>query len=262
MTTARPLILVTNDDGIRSPGLRAAAEAACEFGDVLIAAPATQRTCSSSSRSGRIEAATGFEELAVAGAYAIDGTPATVVSHALLELADQRPALCVSGINYGENVGLAIWTSGTVGAAIEAHSYGVPAVAVSLECPVEDHRATDYGVKPWGSSVAILRRVLAAALGRGLPAHVAAWNVNIPLDASGADRILTVRQSALPYYRFTAPRRRQFADPAPLTSIKSVSLPLDESDTDVAALLVHRLPSLCELRADISLGARLGTFEG
>jgi 5'-nucleotidase len=263
----RSLILVTNDDGIHSPGLHAAVAAACTFGDVLIAAPLSQQTgasrsYSSDSRSGRIFAVPGFETVATAGAYAIDGTPATVVSHALLELASQRPTLCVSGINYGENVGLSILASGTVGAAIEAHSYGVPAIAISLECPVEDHRSTDYRTKLWDPAVAILKRVLAVALSRGLPPHVAAWNVNIPLDATGSERILTVRQSGLPYYRFAIPERRLLTDPAPLTSMKSIPLPLVESDTDIAALVVHRLPSLCELRADLSPGAQFGHFDG
>src|SRR5260370_6223336 len=106
----RPLILITNDDGIHSPGLHAAAEAALQRGDLLIAAPRYQQTAMSRSMPNGED--TGVIEtlsLDLGGvahrAYAIHGSPAQAVLHAILELAPEKPTLCISGINYGENLG-------------------------------------------------------------------------------------------------------------------------------------------------------------
>ena len=108
----RPLILVTNDDGIHSPGLYAAASVAVKSGDVLIAAPHTQQTGMGRSFPGypdngvieKIET----EDMKLSGeitgnkilAYGIHGTPALAVAHGILELAEHTPDLCISGISY------------------------------------------------------------------------------------------------------------------------------------------------------------------
>lgn len=98
-----PLILVTNDDGLNSPGLLAAAEAVADLGELLIAAPATQQSAMSravvrDARSGVIERT----ELRVGGrtvpGYAVSGSPVMAVTHAVLELAERPISLCVSGI--------------------------------------------------------------------------------------------------------------------------------------------------------------------
>ena len=126
-----PLILVTNDDGIEAPGLYAAIELASSLGDVLVAAPLEPQTAMSRSyprtpTQGRIEP----REICVndnhIAAFAVNGSPAQAVAHGILELADRMPALCISGINNGENLGGTIFISGTVGAAAEAAGLGVP----------------------------------------------------------------------------------------------------------------------------------------
>lgn len=127
----RPLILVTNDDGIHSPGLYAAASVAVKSGDVLIAAPHTQQTGMGRSFPGypdngvieKIET----EDMKLPGeitgnkilAYGIHGTPALAVAHGILELAEHTPDLCISGINYGENLGSCLTCSGTLGALLK-----------------------------------------------------------------------------------------------------------------------------------------------
>jgi 5'-nucleotidase len=130
-------ILLTNDDGIQSPGLWAAAESLSKLGYVTVAAPRDQASGTGRSMpvtsDGKITVSTlkiGEQDWQV---YAVGGTPAQTVLHAILELMPVRPDLVVSGINYGENVGHSITISGTVGAAIEAAACGVPALAVSLQ---------------------------------------------------------------------------------------------------------------------------------
>ena len=121
-----PLILLTNDDGVHSPGLAAAAEALEPLGDLLIVAPQVQQTSMSRSRSqNQFVDGTITETVVDHGdrswpAYSIKATPALAVVHAVKEIADRDIALAVSGINYGENVGSCVTVSGTIGAALEA----------------------------------------------------------------------------------------------------------------------------------------------
>jgi 5'-nucleotidase len=128
--SSRPLILVTNDDGVSAPGIRAAVEALRELGDVIVAAPDRERSAASHSisldRPLRVDQ---VEE----GVYSIDGTPVDCVYLALLHLVPRKPALCVSGINNGYNLGSDVFYSGTVAGAVEAALRGVPAMALSLE---------------------------------------------------------------------------------------------------------------------------------
>lgn len=140
---AQRQILLTNDDGILSPGLWTAAQALSELGFVHVVAPRDQfsgagRSLPSTS-DGLIEA----RQVEVNGkswtVYSVGGTPAQAVLHAVLEILPERPAIAVSGINYGENLGTAITVSGTVGAALEAASFGIPALAMSLETESQYH---------------------------------------------------------------------------------------------------------------------------
>ena len=128
-------ILVTNDDGVHAPGLKALAAAMSRLGDVEIAAPTTEQsgvghsityltplTCKSIHREGRH------------WGWAVDGSPADCVKLALTELFKDDPIdLVVSGINSGLNSGISVLYSGTVAAAIEGAFFGVPSLAVSLE---------------------------------------------------------------------------------------------------------------------------------
>src|SRR6478609_9449013 len=133
----RPLILVTNDDGVSAPGILAAAEVLREIGDVVVAAPDRERSASSHSIS--LDRPLRVDELG-SGVFAIDGTPVDCVYLALHHLVTRRPALVVSGINNGYNLGSDVFYSGTVAAAVEGALRGVPALAVSLE----RRRPTDF----------------------------------------------------------------------------------------------------------------------
>lgn len=134
MTAARPTILVTNDDGIRSPGLHAVVEALAPLARIAVIAP--DRNRSGVSRSITLGAMLQVVEDEVPHAdvaFATDGTPADCVRLAVLELAGPRPVLVVSGANNGLNVGDDVAYSGTVSAAFDAAMNGLPAIAVSQQ---------------------------------------------------------------------------------------------------------------------------------
>lgn len=124
------LILVTNDDGVYSPGLRALAVAMATLGEAVIVAP--DRNRSAVGHALTLERPLRAEEIEP-GIFAVDGTPTDCVNLGIHGLMMQRPDLVVSGINNGSNMGDDITYSGTVSAALEASLMGIPALAVSLD---------------------------------------------------------------------------------------------------------------------------------
>ncbi len=141
MNGPKPQILLTNDDGIDSPGLWTAAEALAELGYVWVAAPRDQASSTGRSMPVTSDGRISVQKLTVHGqewtVHAVGGTPAQTVQHAIYEIIGQKPDLIVSGINYGLNIGLSVTVSGTVGAAIEGYAIGVPSIAISLETSKE-----------------------------------------------------------------------------------------------------------------------------
>ena len=129
----KPLILITNDDGINSPGLHAAAQAVADLGDLLIVAPSTQQTGAGRSYPSKIDDTIHTTSIPLGDsqhvAYMAAVSPAQAVRFAIIEIAERSIDLCVSGINYGENIGSGVTISGTVGAAIEAGCSDIPALA-------------------------------------------------------------------------------------------------------------------------------------
>jgi len=126
----KPLILLSNDDGVRAPGIQALAGALADVGEVLLAAPDRERSAASHSIS--LDHPLRVERLAP-NTFAIDGTPVDCVYLALHHLVPRKPDLCLSGINNGFNLGSDVFYSGTVSAALEGALRGVPAMAISLE---------------------------------------------------------------------------------------------------------------------------------
>jgi 5'-nucleotidase len=198
-----PLILVTNDDGIRSPGLRAAAEAVAGLGELLVVAPATQQTSMSraythGSGSGAIERVEFTVGQCTVPGYAVSGSPAVAVTHAVLELAQRPIGLCVSGINYGENIGGSIGVSGTVGAAMEAAGHGIHAIAASRAVEVSQWRT--FAELDWTAARHFTRLLAAQVLAEGLPDGVSALNLNVPERATAATELRRTAQARQPYY--------------------------------------------------------------
>jgi 5'-nucleotidase len=125
-----PVILVTNDDGINSPGLFSLFNAMKELGDAYIVAPDRERSAVSHSLT--LHRPLNVEQL-MEHVYCINGTPTDCVAIGINKILSERPALVVSGINKGANLGDDITYSGTVSAAIESTIMGIPSFAISLD---------------------------------------------------------------------------------------------------------------------------------
>jgi 5'-nucleotidase len=125
----QPLILVTNDDGVHAPGIKALAGALAALGEVHVVAP--DREVSACGQSLTLKHPLRAEKIQEQ-VYSVDGTPADCVNLALVKLLPRRPDLVVSGINRGANLGEDVFYSGTVGGAREGTFFRVPSMAVSL----------------------------------------------------------------------------------------------------------------------------------
>lgn len=184
-------ILVTNDDGIRAPGIAALAEALEVLGDVEVVAP-------SEGQSGAGHGITFLrplmaERVSMGEArrgWSVDGTPADCVKLGVHELLSSRPDLVVSGINAGANRGVDVLYSGTVAAAAEAALLGIPSIAVSLEAsPSFD----------FASAGAWALRVLSPVLPVGIPKGQM-LNINVPAASRVTPRgIRLVPQGLVPW---------------------------------------------------------------
>ncbi|MFP3909339.1 MAG: 5'/3'-nucleotidase SurE [Archaeoglobaceae archaeon] len=179
------VILLTNDDGVYSAGLRASYEALKDLGDVYVVSPAVQK--SAVGRSISIMEPIRVSEVSIDGmeAYAVDGTPTDSVIIGIHEIIKRVPDVVVCGINIGENISSeSVTTSGTVGAALEAATQDAPSIAVSLQVP-DIEKFESFSQK---FDFTLAKKVLAAVVkkvNRGMPRGVDVLNVNIPLDFSG-----------------------------------------------------------------------------
>lgn len=264
MSKRRPLILITNDDGISSPGLSAAAEAVHDLGDLLIAAP--NRQCSGAGRSLPATSSGVIQPvpLPVAGreltAYSLDGTPAQVVLHALLELSPRRPDLLVVGINFGENLGTDITISGTVGAALQGAAMGVPALAVSLQTPKETHTNPTDDVD-FTAAKHFTRLVARRMLSVDLPFDVDVIKVDVPDTATPATAWRLTRLSRHVYFRPIPPQRDDWTQPTVVDYRAQWDLEVLERDSDIYALAVDRVVAVTPLSLDLTSRADAGELE-
>ena len=179
---ARPRILLTNDDGVNSPGLWAAYDAMSEFADVTVCAPAVQQ--SAAGRSFSVFDSLRMDKLVIHGhdAYAVSGKPTDALLLGIYAL-QSKPDLVVSGVNLGENLTTeSITTSGTVGAALEAANQGVPAVAFSLEVKNDGDKFSDPRsyMQDFSAVKEVISTLLPGYLSDGFPKGCDVINVNIP----------------------------------------------------------------------------------
>ena len=169
----KPCILVTNDDGIHSPGIHALADALRPIADVYIIAPDREQSAVSHSftmtRPLRVTRIDDFTTT-------IDGTPADCVMFGTKGFLDRLPDLLMAGINRGANLGHDTIYSGTVAAAHEGHLSGLPSVAISLVHPDSEGRSQEFDF----SAAARFAAMLASEIfKRGMPSG-AFLNVNVP----------------------------------------------------------------------------------
>ncbi len=172
----RPLIVVTNDDGVASPGIKALSAALKKVGDVLVVAPVSEQSTTSHSltlhRPLRCKAIR-------RNVYAVDGTPTDCVNLAVnFILRGTKPDMIFSGINRGPNLGDDINYSGTVSAAIEGGIVGVPSIAISVAGSLADAAQT-LGGFTFKAAAEFAVRAARQVLKRGLPKDVI-LNINVP----------------------------------------------------------------------------------
>ena len=181
-------ILLTNDDGIDSPGIRALYDALDDVGNVTTVAPADDQ--SAVGRAMTYEVAVEEHELG----YAVGGTPSDCVVAGLAELGPY-PDLVVSGCNEGANMGAyVLGRSGTVSAAVEAAFFGVPAIAASLHIP-QDEWGRETTVSEYEEVAAAVRFLAENAPESGVFEHAEYLNVNAPLAGESRARMAVTRPS-------------------------------------------------------------------
>lgn len=185
----KPLILVTNDDGISAPGIRALIAVMKELGDVVVVAPDSPQsatghaiTINNTLYINKIDIDPDVEK-----EYSCSGTPVDCVKFAVNEILDRKPDLCVSGVNHGSNSSINVIYSGTLSAAVEAGIEGIPAIGFSLLD--YDWNADFEPAKPF------IRKIAIEVLENGLPEGVI-LNVNFPkLSATEIKGIKICRQA-------------------------------------------------------------------
>jgi 5'-nucleotidase len=259
----KPLILLSNDDGIDSPGLLALASALDPLGDLLIVAPRHQQSSMGrampNDNDGRLfEMHIGTKEKRWK-AYAAHASPAQAVQHGLLELAGRVPDLAAIGINYGENIGISVTISGTVCAALEASAFGIPSLAVSLAVPhVEQHRSNDPAVD---FSVAgyFARQFGGRLLAKEMPPDVDVLKIEVPAEATPETAWRITRLERKPYFRPLPPRREKLGDVGQI----GYELAADgdtAADSDATAI-VDGVVSVTPLSLDMTSRVDLSRFQ-
>ena len=168
------LILLTNDDGVHAPGLRALEKQLRTWGDVIVVAPSVEQSGVGHSVTFLAPlVAKEVYEGAKLRAWAVEGSPADCVKLGIFEFCPRKPDLIVSGMNAGLNAGINVLYSGTVAAAIEGAFFGITSVAVSLE----DDPHANYDIAA-GKACAVIERILDLK-----NAKPQLFNINVPSKA-------------------------------------------------------------------------------
>jgi 5'-nucleotidase len=248
-------ILLTNDDGIGSPGLWAAAEALSDLGFVTVAAPQEQ-----SSGMGRSlpSSSNGIIRTTVMRVcdkdwtvHAVSGSPAQAVLHGILEIMPVPPDLVVSGINYGENVATGVTISGTVGAALEAASQGIPALAMSLEADRKLHQS--YSTEIDFSSAAWFTAYFARQLlEKRFPPDVDLLNVVVPSNATNKTPWQVTHVARQRYFLPVPPKRKSWDVAGWMDYEEGAILDDEYKGSDVYAMRVQREVSVTPLSLDLT----------
>jgi 5'-nucleotidase len=264
MKKNRPQILLTNDDGIRSPGLWAAAEALSTLGYVSVAAPRDQSSGAGRSLPITSDGTITPTPLKVKDqewtVYAVGGTPAQAVQHAILEIMPQKPDLVVSGINYGENLGSSIAISGTVGAAMEAADLSVPAMAVSLELLNQDYYS--YSTEVDFSTAAYFTRLFAKyLLTHSLPEGVDLLKLDVPAGATPQTPWRVTRLGRHRYYVAYVDGERDWSKKFLIPDKIEVQPGDVQPDSDIRVLHFDHLVSVTPLTLDMTAHIGLQDYE-
>ncbi len=259
-------ILLTNDDGIQSPGLWAAAGALSALGYVTVVAPREQSSGAGRSMPTTADGRITRQKLDINGqeweAFAVGGTPAIAVVHGVLEVMPRKPDLIVAGINYGENPGTDVTISGTVGAAMEGAAFGIPAMAVSLQLNNVGEEFRSYSRQIDFSAAAHF----AALFGRWLlekrfPPEVDLIKVDVPQEATPDTPWRLTRLAHDRYFTPTVMREGSWDTPGAIGADIRVTPERYDEGTDVRTLIIDRLVSVTPLSLDMTARVDLAQLE-
>ena len=236
-------LLLTNDDGIRAPGIRALWENLKDVAEIIVAAPAQQQSATGHSITVYHPIWVNehsFDDPRVTG-WRIGGTPADSVKIALDTLLEVKPDLVVSGINHGPNLGTDVLYSGTVSAAVEGAMHGIPAIAISI--------ATD-GEPDFEPAAAFCRSVVQQIIDKKFPTF-SLLNINVPpVPTSEIQGVAITKLGCIEYENAFEKRM----DPRGRTYYWMAGTPvetLNTGDTDVAAIRANKI-SLTPIHFDLT----------
>ncbi len=242
-------VLITNDDGVLSSGILAAKNAVENMADVTIVAPVTQQsaigralTLFTPLRINKLTLDDGFE------AFSVSGTPADAVQLGILEIMDEKPDLLISGINVGHNTGrLELTSSGTISAAMEAASMGIPAIAVSQQVTNDEIKFERRVNLNFDFTKKILSKIVKKVLKKGLPKGTDLLNLNIPSHPKSEEILITKlgeRMYTPIIHKRTDPRGK------PYYWIGGESFENDPEGTDGYGMKILKQPTLTPLKLD------------
>lgn len=255
MAKPKPQILLTNDDGILSPGLWAAAASLSDLGFVTVTAPREQSSGMGRSLPSTSDGIIEEKRVEVNGrewsVFSVGGSPAQAVLHGVYEVMQRKPDLVVSGINYGENVASGITISGTVGAAMEAASLGIPAMAVSLEAHSKYHLSYSEEMN-FSVAAVFTARIARILLKKKFPSDVNLLKVDVPSDATADTPWQLTRISLQRYYEPIQPKRDSWNEPARLEYQEAGVFDDEAEDTDVFVLRKKRFVSVTPMSLDLT----------
>lgn len=206
MSTQKPLILITNDDGISAKGIRSLLEAIQDFGELVLIAP-------DSPQSGMGHAITIHNPLRLKRSdiygdvvsYSCSGTPVDCVKLGVSEVMHRKPDLLISGINHGANTATNVLYSGTMSAAVEGAMEGIPSIGFSLDNFDAD---ADFSI-----AQEVARRVVSEVLTKKLPLGTC-LNVNIPNVTASEHKGIQICKQAHAYWEDRFDKREdQFGNP-------------------------------------------------
>ena len=245
-------ILLSNDDGVEASGILAAKQVAEEFGETYVVAPSKQQ-------SGIGHALTLFDPVRVYEVdlrdgdigYGVSGTPTDAVTLGIFEIMDEKPDLVISGINTGRNTGMGeLSTSGTLGAATEAASLGIPTIAISQHTPDDDIKFDEGHIHiDFSASQRILMDLIQKIIDNGFPEGVDILNVNVPSHPKSLEPVICPLA-----YRMYEPVVEKRMDPRgrPYYWINGLMYTGNPEGTDDHIILEENLPTLTPLILDMT----------
>lgn len=250
-------ILITNDDGIKSPGLKAAVEAVVELGEVIVVAPTNQQTAMSRSLRSAQDAYLQRVDFSVNGknieAYHCDATPAMIVQHAFNVLFHKvQPDLVISGINYGENLGYDAMLSGTVGAAFQGAAEGVQSIAVSLQTEIHNHM--NYGDVNWEGAKHFLKVFTKKLLKDPLSKGIDILKIDVPAEATENTEWKLTKLAKQHYYAATIENACITSKIWDTKVIMNELIPDLDIQSDIYALVKENVVAVTPLIMDMSAG--------